>query len=109
MDEDLMFDFVVEIASGVEGYTVDLGEKGLYIPLVQATDPGNGDVGRFIDGLPTDRRIVFPNVINGKLEGMLKRRGYVEEHEWSEDFGEMVPLLVKLPISASTQIGKQPF
>lgn len=89
------FDFVEEIGPDVMGYTVDLAERGLYVPLVEATNPGNGDVGRFIDSLPTDRRIVFPNVISAKLEGMLRRRGYHDDKEYSEDFAEWVHLLVR--------------
>ena len=69
-------DISMEIAPGVDGYTVDLGDKGLYVPLLMAKRPGNGDVGRYLDSLPLDRRVVVPGVISGILEGMLERRGF---------------------------------
>lgn len=50
----------------------------LWVPLVIAEKPGNGDVGRYLDSLPGDRRVVFPNVISDVLIGMLKRRGFTE-------------------------------
>lgn len=94
---DMLFDFVVELSPGVVGYTVDNGEQGLYVPLIESTDPGQGNVGRYLDTLPRDRRVVVPNVINVKLAGMLERRGFVVEDEWAEDFGEWVPCHVRVP------------
>ena len=63
------------IAAGVRGTAFDLPE-GIYIPLLRAENPGNGDVSRFLDSLPTDRRVVFPSVISRKLDEMLARRGF---------------------------------
>lgn len=64
-----------EIAPGVHGVAFDMTD-GIYIPLLRAAKEGNGDVSRFLDSLPTMRRIVFPNVTNGKLRLMLQRRGF---------------------------------
>ena len=64
-----------EIAPGVLGVAFDM-LNGIYIPLVRAAHEGNGDVARFLDDLPLDRRIVFPNVMSPKLQGMLVRRGF---------------------------------
>lgn len=65
-----------EIAPGVHGTAFDMFD-GIYIPLVRATQEGNGDVSRFLDALPRDRRVVFPNVVSDKLRAMLERRGFV--------------------------------
>ena len=64
-----------QIAPGVRGIVFDMLD-GLYLPLILAEREGAGDVGRFLDALPKDRRIVFPNVVSQRLLGMLQRRGY---------------------------------
>jgi hypothetical protein len=81
------------IAPGVLGYTVEKGDD-LYVPFVMAEKEGNGDVGRYLDGLPTDRRIVFPDVLSGRLLGMLVRRGYHLEIEYTskEEYGFVEPV-----------------
>jgi hypothetical protein len=80
-----------ELAPGVFGYTVD-SPNGLYVPLVIAKNPGNGDVGRYLDSLPTNRRVIVPDVLNPQLAGMLERRGFTLTEEWSASFDEMVPI-----------------
>lgn len=71
----------------VRGVVV-IAQHGIYIPLIRATRPGRGDVGRFLDKLPRDMRVVFPAVISDRLVGMLARRGFREtidhdgEHVW---------------------------
>lgn len=75
---------------GVYGYSVET-ENGLYIPVVQAQHEGNGDVGRWLDSLPTDRRIVFASVFSPRLAGMLERRGWTFIEELNPRAGEMVP------------------
>lgn len=65
------------IAVGVRGMAFDM-TSGIYISLVIAEKPGNGDVSRFLDHLPKDRRVVFPSVLNPKLRAMLARRGFKE-------------------------------
>lgn len=87
---------VEEIAPGVRGYTIE-NERGLYIPVVWAVNEGNGDVSRFLDTLPRDRRVVFPTVISKRLAEMLLRRGFVWTQEWSDEFGEAVDLLERVP------------
>jgi hypothetical protein len=72
-----------ELAPGVRGYSVDVDGE-LYIPLVIAEKPGNGDVGRFLNSLPVDKIVKFPNVLNRRLAGMLHRRGFVTHVEDSE-------------------------
>ena len=77
-------------APGVNGYSVETPE-GLYIPVVMATNPGSGEVGRWLDSLPKDRRIVFASVFSPRLAGMLQRRGWSYSEEWDERSGESLP------------------
>lgn len=69
--------FLAPIAPGVVGYTVE-DDDGLWLPLIYAVAEGSGAVGAWLDSLPTDRRVIVPNVISARLEGMLARRGFVE-------------------------------
>jgi hypothetical protein len=66
---------MAHIAPGVIGHTEER-DGAHYILLLAAVDEGRGDVGRYLDLLPRDRRIVVPNVLNDILAGMLKRRGF---------------------------------
>jgi hypothetical protein len=85
------------IAPGVRGYTVDNGRKGLYVPLVIAENEGSGDVGRYLDSLPKDRRVVFPNVLSKRLVGMLSRRGFTRGSEWGGEMWGVVDIWVRKP------------
>lgn len=84
------------LAPGVRGTAFDT-PAGIYIPLITADDEGSGAVGAFLDALPTDRRVVFPNVISARLEGMLVRRGFTPGVEREPHFGELVELLQRCP------------
>lgn len=79
---------------GVQGIWFDQPE-GIYVASVIAIREGSGDVGRMIDSMPADRRIVFTTVISARLEGMLERRGYKEETEYYE--GEPYGVWVRPP------------
>lgn len=84
-----------ELAPGVMGYTVDKADA-LYVPMIIATKPGNGDVGRYLDTLPTDRKVIVPNVMNPILMGMLDRRGFVPSEVYDfEVFHCMIPLMIR--------------
>lgn len=89
------FDFIEELAPGVEGYTVRHPNGDLSVPIIEATRPGNGDVGRYLDSLPIDRLVIVPNVINARLEGMLVRRGFSFAYQFAEEFEDWCPLLVR--------------
>lgn len=78
---DLLLDL---IALGVYGKRFD-GPRGTYFPLVYAACRGAGDVGRFLDALPRDRRVAFPAVASDCLRGMLARRGFRPEVERDAD------------------------
>lgn len=85
------------LAPGVFGYNADMGEKGLYVPWIQAEHEGSGDVGRYLDRLPRDRRVVFPTILSARLAGMLARRGFVPGQEWADEVGEWVDLMERRP------------
>lgn len=70
-----LFPFMRHLADGVVGYDVD-HEGELWVPVIAATEPGNGDVARYLDSLPTDRTVVVPNVVSSQLAAMLERRGF---------------------------------
>jgi len=77
-----------ELGPGIKGYAVE--DEGLiYIPLVSADNPGQGDMGRFIDSL--DSNCVFSAVFSQKLQGMLVRRMWVLKWEFVVEAGEEVP------------------
>jgi len=82
------------IAPGVRGYTMEIDGE-LYVPLVIADRPGNGDVGRYLDGLPTDHTVKFPNVISDKLRGMLLCRGFIDSEEWAPEWHCMCDVMVR--------------
>lgn len=79
--DPLLFPFMGELAPNVLGYTIDGDDDSLWIPVIQAADEGAGDVGRYLDTLPHDRRVVVPTVLSSRLAGMLHRRGFVETYE----------------------------
>ena len=68
-------------------------DGALYVPIIEAERPGSGDVGRYLDSLPRDRRVVIPNVMSERLAGMLERRGFTLTTEWAPaPFEEWVPV-----------------
>lgn len=67
------------LAPGVLGRMDDLGPDGLRVYLLVAERPGNGDVSRFLDSLPADRRVVFGPTLSTQMAGAYARRGYVPE------------------------------
>lgn len=71
----------VQLAPGVRGFAEYRGDE-IYIPLIVAEVKGNGDVGRFLDGLTP--RCVIIEVTSPRLEEMLKRRGWKsnKQGEW---------------------------
>jgi hypothetical protein len=79
------------LAPGVRGVLFDTAE-GIYIPFIVAEREGSGDVGRYLDSLPRDRRVVFPTVISRRLAGMLARRGFREAVDYSEEFHSYVDI-----------------
>lgn len=87
------------LAPGVRGYTIE-EDDAIYIPMIVAEDEGSGDVGAYLDSLPTDRIIKIPDVISPRLREMLLRRGYVVAWEYAPEFEEDVEILEKSAKSA---------
>ena len=65
-----------EVAPGVLAWVETNPDGALEVMYVEALDEGSGAVGAWLDGLPTDRRVVVPNVSSERLAGMLARRGF---------------------------------
>lgn len=64
-----------DLAPGVKGIVFE--EAGiLYIGVLAATTPFNGDVGRYLDSIPKSKTVRVMDVMEPILEGMLERRGY---------------------------------
>jgi hypothetical protein len=82
------------LAAGVYGWRFDTPE-GIYFPVISAARPGTGDVGRFLDALPKDRRVVFSTVMSVILRGMLLRRGFTDAAEFCPEFGEHVEIMAR--------------
>ena len=70
------------LAPGVIGRAFSLDGR-IFIPLIVAQKEGSGDVGRFLDSLTVRCAIVC--VTSERLRGMLKRRGWKETFEPSDD------------------------
>ncbi len=85
------------LAPGVYGHLFDRPD-GIYIPSISAANPGNGDVGRFLDSLPKDRAVKFVTVMSPVLRGMLQRRGFVDVREFSEEYGEHVEIMMRAAV-----------
>lgn len=62
-DEPLGLD---NLAPGIQGYTVDCGEEGLYVPLIISTEPEKGNVGKYLDTLRDLPLVKIPNVLSGR-------------------------------------------
>ena len=67
----------VEVVPGVRAWLEPTSGGGVEVMYVEAVTEGSGQVGAWLDGLPTDRRVVVPNVTSSRLAGMLERRGFL--------------------------------
>lgn len=93
IDFSRLFGFIEPLAEGVYGYTNEPEDGSLWIPLIQAAQAGSGDVGRYLDSLPRDRKVVVPTVLSSRLAGMLERRGFEPRMEVLD--GEMAEAYVR--------------
>lgn len=80
-----------EVAPGVRGVVTEW-DGAVIVGAISAVTPRNGDVGHYLDSLPTDRPVLFPNVINDRLAEMLERRGFAHHRSLfrSSPYGEWV-------------------
>lgn len=88
---------VEEIGAASGGYAIE-SNGAIYIPVVMMRDEGKGHCSAFLDALPRDRTLKFPNVINPKLRDMLVRRDFKPVMEWAQEFGEEVEVYVRSPL-----------
>lgn len=79
-----------ELGPGVFGYRNVMEDGTVYFGVIEAAQEGNGDVGRFLDSLPTDTTFRIAYVINPRLEGMLVRRKWTTFYEWFDLVEETV-------------------
>lgn len=77
-----------ELAPGVHGLTEEMLGM-LVIHVIIADPPGQGNVSRYLDTLPTDRPIMAVRVLSEKLAGMLSRRGFSPGKVVAEGIGEV--------------------
>ncbi len=79
----------------LKGYMVDCGPREVYVPFVFSLEEGRGHVLQLIELLKERYAVVkFPNVLNPKLVGMLLRRGFKVEMEYSQEFDEAVEVWI---------------
>lgn len=81
-----------ELGPGVLGYAMPMRDEPgvIYYGVIEAVTEGNGDVGRFLDALPTNLTHRIACIINPRLEGMVRRRGWTTFYEWFDAAGERV-------------------
>ena len=65
-----------QVAENVAAVTHDGPGGTLFVSFVLSLAPGRGFVSRYLDALPADRRVVFPDVLNSNLAAALERRGF---------------------------------
>jgi hypothetical protein len=82
------------LAPGVHG-VIEERSDGLYVPLIVADHPGHGDVGRYLNSLPHDRKVVVPMVVNERLRGMLARRGFVRRIVYEPVIEQYIEVFVR--------------
>lgn len=90
----------VSIADGVEGMVRDSGHT-IEIGGIRAVREGSGAVGRFLDALPPNRRVVVPYVTSDRLAGMLERRGFVMRQRFDPNVGGWGFVWVRGPLQDS--------
>jgi hypothetical protein len=95
------------LGPGVNGLVKIFPDK-IEILGLRAEVEGSGDVGRWLDQLPTDCLIRVPNVTSDRLKGMLSRRGFREVQRFEvvrykgqvQEF--MVPTWIRKPVRNAT-------
>lgn len=99
------FRTVDEIGAASGGYALEVEDGAIYIPIIAMFPAGQGKGSAFLDRLPKDRTIKVPGVISERLCGMLERRGFVAEVEWSPDLDCNVEVYVRLANSVPRDRG----
>jgi hypothetical protein len=73
---------VGEIAPGLNGFLQER-DGTVHVVAVISVEPGKGNLSRFLDRLPTDKRIMFHDVGNDILRDALRRRRFMRSDSYS--------------------------
>mgnify|MGYP001607416767 CR=1 FL=1 len=72
---------------GLKGYWWET-EKQICVPLVISKNEGNGTFTKWLDLLETKgKTIFFPSIVSKRLEGILRRRGYIDAFVMDKELG----------------------
>ena len=71
-------DALVQLAPGILGRVETMPDGTMLYSMGMAERPGHGDLGRFLDSLALDLRLVAIGVSSPIVAGMLERRGFRE-------------------------------
>lgn len=85
-----------ELGPGVVGYAQPQSGGIIYFGAIEAVNEGSGDVGRWLDSLPTNEHYRIPYIVNPRLEGMVRRRGWTTFYEWFDAADENVLVYERL-------------
>lgn len=83
------------IEPNIEGYAVECGENGIYVPLLFSKKENEGNINRLIVKLKLQYPLIkFPNVLSPKLQIMLIRQGFKLTTEYSSEYEENIEVWV---------------
>jgi|GEM_PF-7070230 len=77
------------LGDGVRGYIVERDGE-FYVPFVVADNPGSGEFTTWLDEFTEGRTVKFPGVVSPILAGILERRHFTLESEFSPEHDEHV-------------------
>lgn len=80
---------------GVRAFIPHDGPDYLEIAGIFAEALGTGAVGKYLDALPRDRKVIVSMVVNERLAGMLERRGFVCRMRYIIEIGEWAQVYVR--------------
>lgn len=83
-----------EIAPHVHGVVFEQGDR-LYVPFLVSLRPGCGFVRRYLDSLPADKTVIFPEVMSAILDAALQRRGFQPVLGYAPVFGDRTHCLIR--------------
>lgn len=85
----------VDLAAPLQGYICTEEISRVYLPAIASLEPDEGHVGRYLGVLQDSYdEVIVPGVVSPKLAGMLDRRGYRRETQFSPAFDENVECYV---------------
>ena len=76
-----------DMPSGLIGYWWET-EHQICVPLVESVNEGDGTFSKWLDELKAKgKTIFFPTVVSGRLDTILRKRGYKEAFVMDRDVG----------------------